>query len=90
MHFFCTILCCTGVCDSGLYLPSVENSDRDSVVISKEDIAQLSDGKKSILSALLPKGSLVIDSVLGEGMLYLPCVNLCELSSSNMHHFLCL
>jgi len=51
-----------------LYLPSVERTDQDSVLISKEDIAQLSDGKKSILSALLPKGSLVIDSVLGEGM----------------------
>ena len=68
------ILYCIGICDSGLYLPSVETSDKDSVVISREDIAQLTDGKNSILSALLPKGSLVIDSVLGEGMLYLPYV----------------
>ena len=40
----------------------------DSVIITREDLYRLSDGK--IMSALLPKNSLTIDSVLGEGMVY--------------------
>ena len=49
-----------------LYLPSAEVSNMDSsIIITREDLHRLSDGK--IMSALLPKNSLVIDSVLGQG-----------------------
>lgn len=51
-----------------LYLPSAEISNMDSsIIITREDLHRLSDGK--IMSALLPKNSLIIDSVLGEGKL---------------------
>ena len=50
-----------------MYLPSSEATDMDeSVIITRDDLYRLSDGK--IMSALLPKNSLVIDTVLGEGM----------------------
>jgi len=39
----------------------------DSVMITRQDLYHFSDGK--IMSALLPKNSLIIDCVLGEGMI---------------------
>ena len=39
-----------------------------SIIITREDLHRLSNGK--IMSALLPKNSLIIDSVLGEGKPY--------------------
>ena len=54
--------------ESSLYLPTSKVSDvEDKLIITREDLYRLSDGK--IMSALLPKNSLVIDSVLGEGMI---------------------
>ena len=54
---------------ASLYLSSDEVSDMDaSFLITRDDLYHLSDGK--IMSALLPRNSLVIDSVLGEGKLY--------------------
>jgi len=54
---------------ASLYLPSDEVSDMDtSIIITRDDLHRLSDGK--IMSALLPRNSLVIDTVLGEGKLY--------------------
>lgn len=52
--------------DPSVYLPSHETSNT-SLVITREDLHNLSDGK--IMSALLPKDSLVIDSVIGEGII---------------------
>ena len=66
--------------EPSLYLPSSEATNMDdSVLITREDLYRLSDGK--IMSALLPKNSLVIDTVLGEGIV-------CSLSINVTHTYM--